>query len=118
MTPLNAGAREACDVTVNTMPTTRLIVSALLQPDDTPETPEARRGMAVVDATGAGVGTLAGVLIDGATGRPTHLVLCRDTAAGDYRLVAVAQVARVDAVTCWLRLTAAEVAALPRHHPD
>jgi len=105
-------------MTVNTTPATRLMVSGPLQPDGAPEAREARRGMALLDAAGDPVGTLAGVLIDGDTGRPTHLVLCCDTAAGDYRLVAVEQVARLDATTVRLRLTADGVAALPRHHPD
>lgn len=105
-------------MTVNTMPTTRLMVSGQLQPDGAPEAREARRGMAVLDASGEVVGALAGVLIDGATSRPTHLVLCRDTAAGDYRLVAVGQVASLDADAMRLRLTASDVATLPRHNPD
>jgi hypothetical protein len=113
-----AGNREGRDMTVNTLPAARLMVSGLLQPDGAPEAREARRGMAVLDATGDAAGTLAGVVIDGATGRPTHLVLCRDTAAGDYRLVAVEQVVGLDTATCRLRLTAADVAALPRHNPD
>jgi hypothetical protein len=112
-----AGQGEGRAMTVNTMPA-RLMVSGLLQPDGAPEAREARRGMAMLDAAGDSVGTLAGVLIDGDTGRPTHLVLCRDTAAGDYRLVAVGQVACLDAATARLRLTAGDVTALPRHHPD
>jgi len=105
-------------MTVNTRPTARLMVSGLLQPEGAPEAREARRGMAVLDAAGDAAGTLAGVLIDGATGRPTHLVLCCDTAADDYRLVEVGQVARLDAASTRLRLTAADVANLPLHNPD
>ena len=102
-------------MTVNTMPAARLMVSGPLQLDGAPE---ARRGMVVLDAAGDAAGTLAGVLIDGATGRPTHLVLCRDPAAGDYRLVAVGQVTGLDAPAVRLRLTAGEVAELPHHNPD
>lgn len=105
-------------MTVNTMPAARLMLSGPLQPDGAPEPLEARRGMVMLDAAGETVGTLAGVLIDDDTGRSTHLVLCRDTAAGDYRLVAVRQVARLDAAAARLRLTATDVAALPRHNPD
>ncbi len=104
-------------MTVNTMPTARLMVSGPLQPDGAPEAREAGRGMVILDAAGDPVGTLAGILIDGDPGRPTHLVLCRDTAAGDYRLVAVEQVARLDAAAVRLRLTAGEVAGLPHHNP-
>ncbi|MBP8949347.1 MAG: hypothetical protein KBG73_10930 [Candidatus Promineofilum sp.] len=102
-------------MTVNTMPAARLMVSGPLQLDGAPE---ARRGMVVLDAAGDAAGTLAGVLIDGATGRPTHLVLCRDPAAGDYRLVAVGQVTGLDAPAVRLRLTPGEVAELPHHNPD
>lgn len=105
-------------MTVNTLPAARLMVSGLLQPDGAPEALEARRGMVVLDAAGDAAGTLAGVLIDGVTGRPTRLVLCRDTAAGDYRLVAVGQVTGLDATAVRLRLTAGEVADLPHHNPD
>ena len=103
---------------VNPLPTARLMVSGLLQPDGAPEAREARRGMVVLDATGGAAGTLAGVVIDGATDRPAALVLSRDTATGDYRLVAVGQVAGVDTAAVRLRLTAAEVATLPNHSPD
>jgi hypothetical protein len=102
-------------MTVNTMPAARLMVSGPLQLDGAPE---ARRGMVVLDAAGDAAGTLAGILIDGATGRPTHLVLCRDTSAGDYRLVAVGQATSLDATAVRLRLTAGEVADLPHHNPD
>ena len=102
-------------MTVNTMPAARLMVSGPLQLDGAPE---ARRGMVVLDAAGDAAGTLAGVLIDGATGRPTHLVLCRDPAAGDYRLVAVGQGTGLDAPAVRLRLTPGEVAELPHHNPD
>ena len=70
------------------MPAARLMVSGPLQLDGAPEAREARRGMGILDAAGDAVGTLAGVLIAGDTGRPTHLVLCCDTAAGEnQRLV-------------------------------
>jgi hypothetical protein len=113
-----AGQGEGRDMTVNMTPAARLMVSGLLQPDGAPEAQEVQRGMVMLDAADDPVGTLAGVLIDSDTGRTTHLVLCRDTAAGDYRLVAVGQVARLDAATARLQLTAADVVALPRHHSD
>ena len=105
-------------MTVNTMPAARLMVSGPLQLDGAPEAREARRGMVVLDAAGDAAGTLAGILIDGATGWPTHLVLCRATTAGDYRLVAVGQVTGLDAAAVRLRLTPGEVAELPHHNPD
>lgn len=102
----------------NTTPAVRLMVSGLLRPEGTAQPLEARRGMVALDSAGDVVGLLAGILIDSNTGRPTHLVLCRDAAAGDYRLIAVEQVASLDVAVVRLRLAAADAAALPRHLPE
>lgn len=99
-------------------PAVRLMVSGLLRPDGAAQPLEARRGMVALDAAGDIVGLLAGILIDSDTARPTHLVLCRDAAAGDYRLIAVEQVASLDMAVVRLQLTAADAASLPRHLPE
>lgn len=105
-------------MTANTLPAARLMVSGVVHADGAPEAREVRRGMVVLDAAGDLVGTLAGVVIPGDTDWPTHLLLCCDLAAGDYRLVAVGQVVDLDAATARLRMAAADVANLPRHDPD
>lgn len=93
----------------------RIMVSGWLRPGGAADSLEARRGMTVVDVTGALVGTLAGVLMDGATEAPRGLVLGCDVAAGDYRLVPVEAVLALSDCGIRLGLPAAGVAALPHH---
>ena len=104
--------------TMHAAPIPRLMVSSDLQPQGAPEPVAARRGMTAVDTAGCPAGTVAGILIDGLTGSATHILIARDMVAGDYRLVPVAQVARLDAETIHLNLPAADLTNLPRHEQD
>jgi len=96
----------------------RLMVSSALRPQGAPAPIEARRGMSALDAAGQPAGTVAGILIDDLTGSATHILVVLDMVAGDYRLVPVAQVARLDVETIHLLLPAADLTHLPRHKQD
>lgn len=99
-------------------PSTLLMVSGRLTQNVVDEAAEVRRGAPVLDAGGQPAGSVAGVLVDGETDLVVRLVLGRDAAAGDYRLIPTDQIARVDDGTVRLRLAASDLTDLPIHHPD
>lgn len=105
-------------ISPETVPTSRLMVSGRLSIDGALELMELRRGMIVAAAAGEPVGTVAGVLIWQDTEQPTHLLLSCDLASGSYRLLPVEEVAGIENEAVRLRLTASDVATLPRHGPD
>lgn len=99
-------------------PRGRLMISGELPANGAKLTANLQRGLVVLDSAGEDAGRVAAVLVDGETGTVTHLVIARDTGAGDYRLAPAEQIAGFDIGAVRLRLAAGEVAALPRHDPD
>lgn len=75
---------------------------------------EVRREMSIVGSDGVLMGTVAAVVVDAATQKTTHILLCRPHPDLEYRLVPLTLIERVnaDAVQLWISSPAAK--QLPR----
>ncbi len=79
---------------------------------------EVRRGMSVLAEDGVPVGVVAAVVCPDPAHTVTHILLGQTPPTAVYRLIPLGLLARLEGDCLWLRISAAQIAALPIHHPD
>ncbi|HRQ40080.1 MAG TPA: hypothetical protein PLD25_19395 [Chloroflexota bacterium] len=79
---------------------------------------EVRRGMSVLAEDGVPVGVVAAVVCHDRAHTITHILLGQTPPTAVYRLVPLALLARLDGDCLWLRVSTAQIAALPIHQPE
>lgn len=79
---------------------------------------EVRRGMSVLAADGVPVGVVAAVVCHEPAHTLTHILLGQTPPTAVYRLIPLEFLDRIDGQSLWLRVSAAQIAGLPIHHPD
>ena len=93
----------------------KLLVSGWIHPGPPGSAPvEVRREMTLFGSDGAAMGTVAAVVVDHATQKTTHILLCRLRPDLEYRLVPLTLIERVDEDAVQLRIPSPDVNQLPR----
>jgi hypothetical protein len=93
----------------------KLLVTARLRLEPLGSAPvEVRRAMPILGREGVVMGTVAAVVVKGASEAATHLLLCRLGPQPEYRLVRLTLIERVGENFVQLRIASADADRLPR----